>query len=225
MRALPFFICRLRPFPVGQCSLQANASYTATAQMHRQITRGVPIATCNLIHMTKTNTIKLNTIQTNTIKANLFLHNMTSHLITQQNRISNTFQKIRLIQFFSGEDGVLKSLSSHSHILGGDAIHAGLVIGPHGEAGLVTLDGADLQVAGVEHPVAGVDLLVVGADPLVVGAAVIRSKNEKSPNIQGSFLCFCYSDSFLGIALRRIWSCWDFIAFTIGFQLIGTALS
>ncbi|KLH96796.1 hypothetical protein AA984_22585 [Brevibacillus formosus] len=181
MRALPFFICSPRPFPAGQCSLQANASYTATAQMHRQITRGVPIATCNLIHTIKTNTIKLNMIQTNTIKTNLFLPNMTSHLITQQTRIFNTFQRIRLIPFFSEEDVALRSLSSHSHILGGDAIHAGLAIGLHGEAGLVGIP------AGVEHPVVGVGHLVAGVDPLVVGAAVIRSKNEKSPEIQGSF--------------------------------------
>jgi hypothetical protein len=134
-------------------------------------------------------------IKTNSIKTNLFLHNMTSHLITQQTRIINTFQKIRHIQSFSVEDEVLRSLSSHSHILGGDAIHAGLAIGPHGEAGLVPLAGVEhpvvgveLPVVGVELPVVGVELPVVGVDPLVVGAAVIRSKKEKSPDIQGSFL-------------------------------------
>ncbi|MBG9942904.1 hypothetical protein ABD77_12990 [Brevibacillus formosus] len=147
----------------------------------------MPIATCNLIHTIKTNTIKLNMIQTNTIKTNLFLRNMTSHLITQQTRIFNTFLRIRLTPFFSEEDAALRSLSSHSHILGGDAIHAGLATGLHGEAGLDTLAGVELLEAGVELPVAGVGHPVAGVDPLVVGAAVIRSKNEKSPDIQGSF--------------------------------------
>lgn len=107
------------PFPSGQCSIQADASYTATAQTDNERSA---IARCNLMHMISSNT-----------------HQPSSHW---QNKTINTFQRIKRTLYCSVDAGALMyfSLSSfpsnHRFGAGTIATHAGRISGTNGISGI-----------------------------------------------------------------------------------------
>ena len=107
------------PFPAGQCSTQADASYTATAQTDNERSA---IARCNLMHMISSNTPQ-----------------PSSHM---QNKTINTFPRIKRTLYCSVDAGALTyfSLSSFpsNHRFGDGTIaaRAGRISGTSGTSGI-----------------------------------------------------------------------------------------